>query len=234
MKYGSILIVDDDRELGEMLSEYLNKSDFRVTTATDGLLAADLVVKRRFDLIILDVMLPSLSGFDVLKRIRERLTVPVIMLTARGEDADCVLGLELGADDYLSKPFSLQQLTARVRAVLRRTVRPSESPEQSHSVGPLTLFPATLTVQLRGKRLALTGTEYRLLETLLTPVAQTQSREYLTEHVLGRCLSAYDRSIDTHISNLRKKLSAEEGALIEIRNIRGAGYVLVCSTAVRA
>jgi DNA-binding response OmpR family regulator len=214
--------------------KYLNKSDFQVTTAIDGLLAADLIVKRRFDLIILDVMLPSLSGFDVLKRIRERLTVPVIMLTARGEDADCVLGLELGADDYLSKPFSLQQLTARVRAVLRRTARPSEAPEQSRSVGPLTLFPATLMVQLGGRKLVLTGTEYRLLETLLTPIAQTQSREYLTEHVLGRSLSAYDRSIDTHISNLRKKLYADEGSSIEIRNIRGTGYVLVYNTEVQA
>ena len=234
MKNGSILIVDDDRELGEMLSEYLSKSDFRVTTASDGLLAAELVVKQRFDLIILDVMLPSLSGFDVLKHIRERLTVPVIMLTARGEDEDCVLGLELGADDYLSKPFSLQQLMARIRAVLRRTSRPSEAPEQSRSVGPLTLFPATLTVQLRGNNLVLTGTEYRLLETLVTPIAQTQSREYLTEHILGRSLSAYDRSIDTHISNLRRKLSVDEGSSIEIRNIRGSGYVLVCNAKARA
>jgi DNA-binding response OmpR family regulator len=234
MKNSSILIVDDDRELGEMLSEYLNKSDFRVTTATDGLVATQIVAKQRFDLIILDVMLPSLSGFEVLKHIRARFTVPVIMLTARGEDADCVLGLELGADDYLSKPFSLQQLTARIRAVLRRTTRSVDAPEPTRSVGPLTLFPATLTVQLRGKKMALTGTEYRLLETLLTPVAQTQSRESLTEQVLGRSLSAYDRSIDTHISNLRRKLSAEEGAAIEIRNIRGAGYVLVCNTEVRA
>jgi len=216
-----------------MLSEYLSKSGFQVTIAVDGQVAMDLITRERFDLVILDVMLPSLNGFDILKRMRLRLTTPVIMLTARGEDADCVLGLELGADDYLSKPFSLEQLIARVRAVLRRTARSSEASERSFSLGPLAIYPATLAAKLDGKNLSLTGTEFRLLEALIRSTAQTQTREYLTEQVLGRSLSPYDRSIDTHVSNLRKKLSTNGEPSIEIRNIRGTGYVLLCDGAVR-
>jgi two-component system response regulator CpxR len=227
MNPASILIVDDDRDLGEMLCEFLNKSNFATSTAVDGLLAADLIIKERFDLVILDVMLPSLNGFDVLKRIRKHASTPVIMLTARGEDSDCVLGLELGADDYLSKPFSLQQLGARVRAILRRTARRPEDSGAFLSVGPLAVFPDTLAAHFHGKPLALTGTEFRLLELLVKSTGQATTREHLTEQVLGRALSPYDRSIDMHVSNLRRKLSAYGDSSIEIRNIRGAGYVLL-------
>jgi two-component system response regulator CpxR len=227
MTSASILIVDDDRDLGEMLSEFLGKSNFTTKTAVDGLLAAELIARERFDLVILDVMLPSLNGFDVLKRIRRQVATPVIMLTARGEDSDCVLGLELGADDYLSKPFSLQQLGARVRAILRRTVKRPDGAGEAVSAGPVTLFPDTFGAHFDGKPLPLTGTEFRLLEILIRSMGQTKSREFLTEHVLGRALSPYDRSIDMHVSNLRRKLSPDPDTVIEIRNIRGAGYVLL-------
>jgi two-component system response regulator CpxR len=148
------------------------------------------------------------------------------MLTARGEDTDRILGLELGADDYLAKPFNPKELVARIHAVLRRTARSMEYPNQTVTVGSLHLSPATLEATLDGRTVRLTGTEFRILEVLARGAGHAQSREFLTERILGRTLSAYDRSIDTHISNLRRKLVDERGRGIEIRNIRGAGYLL--------
>jgi DNA-binding response OmpR family regulator len=222
----SILLVDDDRELDLMLTEYLSTEPFSVTTALDGTLALELLTEETFDLVILDVMLPSLNGFDVLHRLRQTLTVPVIMLTARGQDTDRILGLELGADDYLPKPFNPKELVARIDAVLRRTAKNMEFSNQEVTVGPLHLCTATLEATVEGRTVRLTGTEFRVLETLMRGAGQAQSRELLTERVLGRTLSAYDRSIDTHISNLRRKLVDKHGRAIEIRNIRGTGYLL--------
>jgi two-component system response regulator CpxR len=222
----SILLVDDDRELDLMLTEYLSAEPFSVTTALDGTLALELLTEETFDLVILDVMLPSLSGFDVLHRLRQTLTVPVIMLTARGEDTDRILGLELGADDYLPKPFNPKELVARIHAVLRRAAKNMEFSNQAVTVGSLHLCTATLEATVEGRAVRLTGTEFRVLEMLMRGAGQAQSREFLTERILGRTLSAYDRSIDTHISNLRRKLVDEKGRGIEIRNIRGAGYLL--------
>jgi DNA-binding response OmpR family regulator len=221
-----ILLVDDDRELDLMLTEYLSAEPFSIVCALDGREALDLLNKGSFDLVILDVMLPSLSGFDVLRRLRQILTVPVIMLTARGDDIDRILGLELGADDYLPKPFNPKELVARIHAVLRRAARSMEYPNQTLTVGSLHLSAATLEVTVDGRIVSLTGTEFRVLEMLMRGAGQAQSRELLTERILGRTLSAYDRSIDTHISNLRHKLVDERGRGIEIRNIRGAGYLL--------
>jgi two-component system response regulator CpxR len=226
MARSSILLVDDDRELDLMLTEYLSAEPFSIVTAVDGTEALDLLNKETFDLVILDVMLPSLNGFDVLRRLRQALTVPVIMLTARGEDIDRILGLELGADDYLPKPFNPKELVARIHAVLRRTARSMEYPNQTVTVGSLHLHSATLEATVDGRTVRLTGTEFRVLEMLMRGAGQAQSREVLTERILGRTLSAYDRSIDTHISNLRRKLVDERGRGIEIRNIRGAGYLL--------
>jgi two-component system response regulator CpxR len=183
----SLLIVDDDRELGQMLQEYLTGEGFRISIVRDGLEALDKLANETFDLVILDVMLPSLNGFDVLRRLRKTLSVPVVMLTAHGADVDRIVGLELGADDYLAKPFNPRELVARTRAVLRR---------------------------------------FRVLELLMRSPGQVQSRESLTERVLGRKLTPYDRSIDTHVSNLRRKLGLGQSGLPEIRSIRGAGYVL--------
>jgi len=222
----SILLVDDDRELDLMLTEYLSAEPFSVVTAQDGKAALDLLTEEIFDLVVLDVMLPSLNGFDVLRRLRQTLTVPVIMLTARGEDTDRILGLELGADDYLPKPFNPKELVARIHAVLRRTAKNMEYSNQTVTVGSVRLSTATLEAAVDGRVVRLTGTEFRVLELLMRGAGQVQSRESLTERILGRTLSAYDRSIDTHISNLRRKLVDKHGRGIEIRNVRGAGYLL--------
>lgn len=223
----SILLVDDDREMCEMLVEYLQRSQFDVATEQDGLVALQRMERDFFDLIILDVMLPSMEGFEILKTLRGTLTTPVIMLTARGDDVDCILGLELGADDYLGKPFSPRHLIARIRAVLRRSEKASDVLGKKIVAGSLALNTANMTVTNGGKLVALTGTEFRLLEALMEPVGRTHSREYLAERVLGRPLSSFDRSIDTHISNLRRKLISGDKVQLEIRNVRGAGYVLI-------
>ena len=210
-----------------MLMEYLHSSHLATALELDGMAAIKRLERERFDLVILDVMLPSVDGFEVLKAIRKSLNTPVIMLTARGGDVDSILGLELGADDYLAKPFSPRHLVARIRAVLRRSERASDAPGRRLSAGSLVLDTGNLTATIKGKLLSLTGTELRLLEALMDPVGQTRSREYLAERVLGRQLTAYDRSIDTHVSNVRRKFAAHVNAPVEIRNMRGAGYVLV-------
>lgn len=228
----SLLIVDDDRELGQMLTEYLSGEGFQVSVLRDGAEALEKLIEEPHpaDLVILDVMLPSLSGFEVLRRLRRNLSVPVIMLTAHGADVDRIVGLELGADDYLAKPFNPRELVARVRAVLRRfQPRDADAPAQPVSIGPLRLDPAIFEVTLNGQAVRLTGTELRLLEVLMRSAGQVQSRESLTERVLGRRLTPYDRSIDTHVSNLRRKLGLGENGVPEIRSIRGAGYVLIAS-----
>ena len=210
-----------------MLSEYLRNSDFRASTASDGLAAINRIEGEQFDLIILDVMLPSLNGFDVLRHLRKTNTMPVIMLTARDEDVDCILGLELGADDYLSKPFNPRQLVARVRAVLRRSDRAKDLTKNVLLAGPLSVSPATMTAKIGGVPLSLTGTEFRMLEALIEVTGGIRSREYLAERVLGRAFSTLDRSIDTHVSNLRRKILACGSQHIEIRSIRGSGYMLI-------
>jgi DNA-binding response OmpR family regulator len=227
----SLLLVDDDRELTDMLAEYLGAEGFSADVVGDGAEAIARLGAQTFDLVILDVMLPSLNGFDVLRRMRESLRTPVIMLTARGDDVDCVLGLELGADDYLAKPFNPRQLVARIRAVLRRSTAPAAA---TPMLDGLKLDPATFRAELHGSALPLTGTEYRLLEALAQSPGRVQSRGSLTERVLGRSLQAYDRSVDTHVSNLRRKLAAADAPGFEIRNIRGAGYVLIAPTTASA
>lgn len=233
----SLLIVDDDRELGQMLTEYLSGEGFQVSVLRDGAEALERLIEQPHpaDLVILDVMLPSLSGFEVLRRLRRNLSVPVIMLTAHGADVDRIVGLELGADDYLAKPFNPRELVARVRAVLRRfSPRDADAPAHPVTIGALRLDPAIFEVTLAGEAVRLTGTELRLLEVLMRSAGQVQSRESLTERVLGRRLTPYDRSIDTHVSNLRRKLGLGENGLPEIRSIRGAGYVLIANGDVRA
>jgi DNA-binding response OmpR family regulator len=233
----SLLIVDDDRELGQMLTEYLSGEGFQVSVLRDGAEALERLIEQPHpaDLVILDVMLPSLSGFEVLRRLRRNLSVPVIMLTAHGADVDRIVGLELGADDYLAKPFNPRELVARVRAVLRRfSPRDADAPAHPVTIGPLRLDPAIFEVTLSGEAVRLTGTELRLLEVLMRSAGQVQSRESLTERVLGRRLTPYDRSIDTHVSNLRRKLGLGEQGLPEIRSIRGAGYVLIANGEARA
>jgi len=223
-----VLIVDDDRELCQMLSEYLEAEHFDVTSVHDGGEALNLLAGGKFEILILDVMLPGVSGFDLLRKLGAAHDTAILMLTARGDDVDRIVGLELGADDYLSKPFNPRELVARIRAILRRaSSRPARSgaPDEL-TVGPIVLNTGTHQVHVAGKLVALTGAELRVLELLMRAAGQVISRESMTEQALGRKLVAYDRSIDTHISNLRRKLELEAGTNPEIKNVRGAGYTL--------
>ena len=222
-----ILLVDDDRELCQMLTEYLNAEHFDVKSVHDGGDALDELRTNEFEILILDVMLPAVGGFDVLRKLGGAHTTPILMLTARGDDVDRIVGLELGADDYLSKPFNPRELVARIRAILRRAGNRSRGnvPDEV-VVGPITLHTGTHQVHVNGAVVPLTGAELRVLELLMRSAGQVISREAMTEQALGRKLVAYDRSIDTHISNLRRKLDLPAGENPEIKNIRGSGYTL--------
>ncbi|MDP9083543.1 MAG: response regulator transcription factor [Pseudomonadota bacterium] len=223
-----VLLVDDDRELCQMLTEYLNAEHFDVKSVYDGSEALEQLRSNEFEILILDVMLPSVGGFDVLRKLGAAYPTPILMLTARGDDVDRIVGLELGADDYLSKPFNPRELVARIRAILRRASnRPARGSVPAELiVGPITLHTGTRRVHVQGQMAPLTGAEFRVLELLMRSAGQVISRELMTEQALGRKLVAYDRSIDTHISNLRRKLDLEVGKNPEIRNVRGSGYTL--------
>ena len=223
-----MLLVDDDRELCQMLSEYLDAEHFDVKSVHDGGEALEELQVNDFEILILDVMLPSVSGFDVLRKLGASYQTPILMLTARGDDIDRIVGLELGADDYLSKPFNPRELVARIRAILRRASNRAgrgNVPDEL-SVGPIMLNTGTHMVHVAGNLVPLTGAEFRVLELLMRSAGQVISRESMTEQALGRKLAAYDRSIDTHISNLRRKLDLEVGKNPEIKNVRGSGYTL--------
>ncbi len=223
-----MLLVDDDRELCQMLSEYLDAEHFDVKSVHDGGEALEELQVNDFEILILDVMLPSVSGFDVLRKLGASYKTPILMLTARGDDIDRIVGLELGADDYLSKPFNPRELVARIRAILRRASNRAgrgNVPDEL-SVGPIMLNTGTHMVHVAGNLVPLTGAEFRVLELLMRSAGQVISRESMTEQALGRKLAAYDRSIDTHISNLRRKLDLEVGKNPEIKNVRGSGYTL--------
>ncbi|MEP6884333.1 MAG: response regulator transcription factor [Gammaproteobacteria bacterium] len=223
-----VLLVDDDRELCQMLTEYLNAEHFDVKSVHDGGDALSQLKIGEFEILILDVMLPSIGGFDVLRKLGASYATPILMLTARGDDVDRIVGLELGADDYLSKPFNPRELVARMRAILRRANnRPARGAVPDELlVGPINLNTGTHLVHVAGKSVPLTGAEFRVLELLMRSAGQVISRETMTEAALGRKLVAYDRSIDTHISNLRRKLDLEAGKNPEIKNVRGSGYTL--------
>lgn len=220
----TILIIDDDTELTDLLAQYIEPEGFTVVCVHDGESGVKKALNQSFDAIILDVMLPKLNGFQVLKAIREHLETPVLMLTARGDDIDRIVGLEIGADDYLPKPCNPRELVARLRAILRRTQK-----IQVHR--PL--------IDLHGisvdcsKRIAthnqepmeLTNAEFNILEMLIKSPGQAFSKEELTEYALGRKYTAYDRSIDVHISNLRNKLGDNAAGEPLVKTIRGFGYM---------
>ena len=225
-----VLLVDDDRELCQMLAEYLVAENFEVHSVHDGAEALREVMRHSYEILILDVMLPSVSGFEVLRELDAATAPPVLMLTARGEDVDRIVGLELGADDYLAKPSNPRELVARLRAILRRSGNRAERRLPDNvEVGPIKLNMANHQVRVAGVTVTLTGAELRVLELLMRSAGQVISRESLTEQALGRKLTAYDRSIDTHISNLRRKLDLEAGRNPEIKNVRGSGYTLTSS-----
>lgn len=221
-----ILIIDDDRELGEMLKEFLLPDQLRLTASHDGDAGLKCLENERFDLLILDIMLPGMSGLDVLKRLRKTSDIPVIMLTARGEDVDRILGLEFGADDYITKPFNPRELVARIKAILRR-IQPEGNKGDKRTAGVLELDNRTRRVTANGDSIRLTGTEFEILRCLIDTPGDVVTRELLSEQALGRRLLPYDRSIDTHISNLRSKLEHAGVGDPIITNQRGVGYRLV-------
>jgi two-component system, OmpR family, response regulator len=220
-----LLIIDDDQELCAMLVEYLGPEDFDTRTATTGPAGLEQLALAPVDLVILDVMLPGLSGFEVLRRMRAVSRVPVIMLTARGEEVDRVVGLEMGADDYLAKPFSPRELIARIRAVMRRV--PAEAAAAGGVIvwGPLRLDLRAHRAQAGERDLELTSAELRILELLVRADTRTVTRDDLMVQALGRRLLPTDRSLDTHVSNLRRKI-ARCTDQVNVQSVRGAGYAL--------
>jgi two-component system response regulator CpxR len=227
MSKHTLLLVDDDCELAEMLREFALGEGYRLLHAASGACALKMLKERQIDLVMLDVMMPELSGFEVLKRLRVRSDIPVLMLTARGEDGDRIQGLDLGADDYLAKPFNPRELMARIRAILRRAEKSRQASGEALEVGPIILDLASLSVTKNGEFVRLTAAEFAVLHALAIAVGEVQSRAVLTEKALGRSLEAYDRSVDTHIANIRRKLALTPGELPEIRSVRNAGYVLI-------
>ena len=230
-----ILLVDDDIELTDLLAEVLRLDSFEVEIANNGQDALDKL-NSSHQLVLLDVMMPVLNGIETLKKIRQTSNVPVMMLTARGEEIDRVLGLELGADDYLPKPFNDRELVARIKAILRR-VSPSESSQNSTTLSSeentlefagLVLHSGLQQASYKGQDLGLTGSEFALLHKLILRLGQIVSREELSMNVLGKYLSPFDRSIDMHMSNLRKKLPERNNGLPWLKTLRGRGYLLVC------
>ena len=230
-----ILLVDDDIELTDLLAEVLRLDSFEVEIANNGQDALDKL-NSSHQLVLLDVMMPVLNGIETLKKIRQTSNVPVMMLTARGEEIDRVLGLELGADDYLPKPFNDRELVARIKAILR-CVSPSESSQNSTTLSSeentlefagLVLHSGLQQASYKGQDLGLTGSEFALLHKLILRPGQIVSREELSMNVLGKYLSPFDRSIDMHMSNLRKKLPERDNGLPWLKTLRGRGYLLVC------
>jgi DNA-binding response OmpR family regulator len=221
-----LLLVEDDVELCDILTEYFSAEGFDVESAHDGVRGLERARSGEHAIVILDLLLPGMKGLDVLRQLRAHSNVPVLILTARGEDVDRIVGLELGADDYLPKPFNSRELLARVRAILRRA-RPQGDAAARIDVGDVTLDPLARQAWRAGQPLNLTMAEFALLETLLRHAGRVVSRKRLAEQVLERRLATFDRSIDVHVSNLRKKLGDAAGAREHIRAVRGEGYVFV-------
>jgi len=227
------LIVDDDNALCELLKEYLEQEGYSVESVSDGESGAAQALADGLDIVVLDVMLPGLSGLDVLRKVRQFSRVPVIMLTARGEEVDRIVGLELGADDYLPKPFNPRELAARMRAVLRRTHAESEAEgmrkPRTLRADDVVLDLGARTVQRAGEEIDFTGLEFSLLEALMRAAGEVVHRDELYRQVLSRRPVAFDRTLDVHVSNLRRKLGLLPGGRERIKTVRGVGYQYVRS-----
>ena len=228
-----LLVIDDDRRLCRLIQDYLKPLGYDVSAVHSGIEGLERAVGEKWSAVILDVMLPGLNGFDVLKRLREKSSVPVLMLTARGEESDRIAGLEVGADDYLPKTFSTRELLARLRAVTRRagapaTTTPAEGETESEIiVGELRLDPGARKAALAGKPLDLTALEFDLLACLARARGRVKTREQLVEAVAERNYDVYDRSVDVHVWSLRKKLGDDPRNPRFIRTYRSVGYMLI-------
>ena len=218
-----VLLADDDVALSEMLTEYLEREGFAVTAVHDGEAAARLAATGDFQIVVLDVMMPRVDGVEALRRIRRASRIPVIMLTARGDDVDRIVGLELGADDYVTKPCTPRELAARLRAILRR-VQPQAEGAALLSAGDLALWPGNRRVEWRGRPVELTSMEFNVLEVLMRNAGRIVGKKEISEQALGRPLARFDRSVDVHLSSIRHKLGDAAGL---IRTVRGMGYHLV-------
>jgi two-component system, OmpR family, response regulator len=221
-----VLLVEDDRKLADLTREYLTGHGVVVTHVADGKAGLDEAVHTRFDAVLLDLMLPGMDGLTVCRELRGRSDVPILVLTARGEEADRVMGLEMGADDYLAKPFSPRELLARLRAVTRRAKGRAGPPTATIRSGGLVVDPAARRAVLDGRELALTGYEFDLLRALVERAVRVLSREQLMELAKGNADEAFDRSIDVHVSRLRQKLGDDPKRPRLIKTVRGAGYLL--------
>ena len=225
-----LLIIDDDRELAELLQTCLGSAGLTAETCPDPIEGVRRAVDGGYAAVVLDVMMPGIDGFEALKRIRAVSRIPVIMLTARGEDIDRIIGLDLGADDYLPKPFNPRELVARIKAVFRRvgTSTAAIAPERERplSVGDLVIDVGARTVGSATGTIDLTGTEFEMLETLARSAGHVVSREELSRRVLGRKLQPEDRSVDVHVSNIRRKIGRFPGGEERIKTLRGSGYIL--------
>lgn len=225
-----ILVIDDDTELCDLLAEYLGQEGFTVSASHDGLTGLTAALAGDHDFLILDVMLPGCSGTDLLRQLRQTSMIPVLMLTARGEAVDRIVGLEMGADDYLPKPFDPRELVARIRAIQRR----GENGYAAHLAGPNKLVVDDLLIEVGTRSVfrdqaavPLTAVEFSLLHALIKRIGRVVSREDLAREALGRDLEPFDRSVDVHISSLRKKLGHMVGDIERIKTVRSVGYLYI-------
>ena len=226
----SLLVIDDDVELCELLKDYLEPEGFKVTMANVSKQGLELALSGEYSLVVLDVMLPGISGFEVLRQIRASSKIPVIMLTARGDDVDRIVGLEMGADDYLPKPFNPRELVARIRAIQRR-YEPANSEDPGSAlperlvVGDMELDKGTRVVSRSGTPVEITSVEFDILEVLMRSAGKVVPRKDLVNDALGRGYSPFDRSVDVHVSSLRRKLGNRQDGLERIKTVRGTGYM---------
>ncbi|OGL40033.1 MAG: DNA-binding response regulator [Candidatus Schekmanbacteria bacterium RIFCSPHIGHO2_02_FULL_38_11] len=222
-----VLIIDDDKKLVGMIKNYLEKDGYEIIVAFDGAEGIEKTESHRPDLVILDLMLPKLDGLEVCKLIRKESSMPILMLSAKGEEADIVVGLELGADDYLSKPFSLRELSARVKAILRRVSKLKEDEKSKKKILKYKILQIDFQkheVTINGEKTELTATEFALLEMLATNPGRVFTRDQLLDGVRGRELTPFDRSIDIHISHLRQKIEPDPKEPTYIKTVWGVGY----------
>ncbi|KEQ19588.1 response regulator [Endozoicomonas numazuensis] len=223
-----LLLIDDDIELCELLIEYLATEGYSVKAVHDGESGVHAALSGEYQLVLLDVTLPKLNGFDVLKKIRQTSDIPVLMLTARGDDVDRIIGLEIGADDYLPKPYNHRELVARIKAILRRGRTPgAEASNKVLSIDDITLNLANREAKIGDVLLELTATEFMVLKALIEKAGELISRDELTQIALNRRLTLYDRAIDMHVSNVRKKIGIRPDGSPRIKTVRGAGYFYI-------